>query len=141
MFENIGSRTPLQRHGLSHLLNNAFSQIDTSGINIRMGGYALVEGNYFEKVKNAVTSRDSTALGYWDLRNNNVKGPGDFAAYGLTWTASTSTPTKDATDWTTTAAYPEPLGYSYTADPAACLKGNLLTVAGAGKHLATLMCQ
>ena len=43
-----------------------------SGINVRMGGYALVEANYFENVKNPVTSRDSSAVGFWELRNNNL---------------------------------------------------------------------
>jgi hypothetical protein len=32
------------------------------------------------------------------------------------------------------------LGYTYTADPPACLKSGLLSVAGAGKGLATLKC-
>ncbi len=140
VFENVGSRTPLQRHGHSHMLNNVFNKVVTSGINIRMGGYSLVEANYFETVKNAVTSRDSSALGFWELRNNNVKSPSDFAAYGLTWSPSSDQPTKDATDWTTTATFPESLGYTYTADPAGCLKGNLIKYAGAGKKLATLKC-
>ena len=141
VFENVGSRTPLQRHGYSHMLNNVFNKVVTSGINVRMGGYSLVEANYFETVKNAVTSRDSSALGFWELRNNNIRSPADFAAYGLTWSASSDQPTKDATDWTTTATFPEALGYTYSADPAACLKGNLIKYAGAGKKLATLKCQ
>jgi pectate lyase len=140
IFENVGSRTPLQRHGYSHVLNNYFNKVTTSGANIRMGGYSLIESNYFENCKNPVTSRDSTALGYWDLRNNNIKSPSDFTTYSITWTASDSTPTKDATDWTTTAAYPVALGYSYTADAPACLKSGLRNAAGAGKGLATLKC-
>jgi pectate lyase len=138
VFENVGSRTPLQRNGYSHVLNNYFNQIMTSGINVRMGGYSLIESNYFENAKNPVTSRDSTAIGYWELRNNNVKSPADFATYNITWSASSSTPTKDATDWTTTASYPVALGYSYAVNPPACLKSTLKTVAGAGKGLATL---
>ena len=140
VFENVGARTPLQRAGFSHLLNNVFHGVTTSAINVRMGGYSLVEANYFDTVKNAVTSRDSAALGFWELRNNNVKGPTDFPIYGLTWSPSSDQPTKDATDWTTTAAFPESLGYSYTADPAGCLKDDLLRYAGAGKKLATLKC-
>jgi len=54
VFENVGSRTPLQRHGYNHMLNNVFNKVITSGINVRMGGYSLVEANYFETVKNAV---------------------------------------------------------------------------------------
>jgi len=123
------------------MLNNYFGRITTTGINIRMGGYSLVEANFFQAVKNAVTSRDSTELGFWELRNNNVRTPADFATYGLTWSASSNVPSKDATDWTTTAAFPEALGYPYTADPAACLPVNLIKFAGAGKKLATISCR
>lgn len=141
VFDNVSSRTPLQRNGFSHLLNNYIGRVATSGVNVRMGGHSLVEGNYFEQVQNAVTSRDSSELGYWELRDNNVKSPSDFATFGLTWVASDSTPTKDATDWVTTATFPESLGYTYTPDPAVCLtKANLLKAAGAGKGLATLVC-
>jgi pectate lyase len=140
IFENVGSRTPLQRHGYSHVLNNYFNQITVSGINVRMSGYSLIESNYFENSVNPVTSRDSTALGFWELRNNNIAGPSDFATYNITWSASTSTPSKDATDWATTAAYPVALGYNYTADNPQCLKDGLRQAAGAGKGLVTLQC-
>ena len=140
IFENVGSRTPLQRHGYSHVLDNYFNQITVSGINIRMSGYSLVESNYFENSKNPITSRDSTELGYWDLRNNNITSPSDFTKFNITWSASDSTPTKDATDWVTTATYPVALGYSYTADKPQCLKDGLRKAAGAGKGLVTLKC-
>ena len=141
IFENVGSRTPLQRGGYSHLLNNYFNKIDTSGVNVRMSGYSLIEGNDFENVENPVTSRDSSAIGYWELRSNNITGPADFTQFGITWVASSSTPTVDATAWTTTAAYPVALGYTYTADPFQCVKDGLASVAGAGKGLATLKCK
>jgi len=70
-------------------------------------------------VLNPVTARDSSAIGYWDLRNNNLATAADVAA----GTSSASPGTRAApaqstqTDWTTTATYPEALGYSYTADP------------------------
>ena len=139
--ENVRSRTPLQRGGYSHLLNNYMNKIDTSGANIRMGGYALIEGNYFENAQNPVTSRDSSAIGYWELRDNNIASPADFTKFGITWVASSSTPTKDATDWTTTAVFPVALGYTYTVDPPQCLKDGLRAVAGAGTGLATLVCK
>ncbi len=141
IWENVRSRTPLQRGGYSHLLNNHFNQVDTSGANIRMDGYSLIEGNYFENAHNPVTSRDSSAIGYWELRNNNIGSPADFTKFNITWGTSSSTPTKDATDWTTSAAYPVALGYTYTVDPVQCLKDGLATVAGAGKRLATLSCK
>ena len=140
IFENVGSRTPLQRGGYSHLFNNYIHKVATSGANIRMSGYSLIEANYFDTVKNPVTSRDSDAIGYWELRNNNIASPSDFATYNIIWSASSSTPTVDATDWKTSAAFPESLGYSYTADSPACAKAGLSSVAGAGTGLATLKC-
>jgi pectate lyase len=115
--------------------------VTTSGANIRMSGYSLIEGNYFQDVKNPVTSRDSSALGYWDLRGNNVTGPADFTKFGITWTTSDSTPSMNATDWKTTAAYPLTLPYSYTVDSPDCLAAGLPSVVGAGKGLATLKCK
>ena len=141
VFENVGSRVPLQRGGYAHILNNLFSQIITSGINVRMGGYALIEGNYFENTKNPVTSRDSSALGYWELIHNNVLSSADFSTYGITWVASPSAPSKNADDWRTTQVFPrEKLSYGYTAQPATCVKKGLQSVAGANKALATLQC-
>lgn len=141
IFERIGSRTPLQRAGYSHMLNNYFTNIYVSCINVRMGGYSLVEGNYFENVQNPVTSRDSSALGFWELRNNNIMTTADFTTYGIKWVASGSSPTKDATDWTSTATFPTAeMTYSYSVDAPACLKAGLRTVAGAGTSLATLSC-
>jgi len=77
LFENVGSRLPLQRHGYSHVLNNYFFKVLTSGVNVRMGGYSLVEGNYFEQVVDPVTARDSPEIGYWDLRANNLATAAD----------------------------------------------------------------
>ena len=142
IFENVGSRTPLQRGGYSHLLNNVFDGVETSGVNVRMDGHALIEGNFFSNVKNPITSRDSSALGTWEIRgSNNITTPADFATFGITWVASSSTPTADATTWTTTGTYPSALGYSYAVDPAACVRNGLPKVAGAGKGLATLKCK
>jgi pectate lyase len=105
-----------------------------------MNGYSLIESNYFENAENPVTSRDSSALGYWELRNNNILSSSDFTKYNITWVSSSSTPTKDASDWTTTATFPVALGYTYTVDSPQCVKDHLLNVAGAGKGLATLLC-
>lgn len=142
LFENVGSRAPLQRVGFSHMLNNYFSKVLVSGANIRMGGYSLIEANYFEHVLNPVTSRDSSAVGYWDLRGNNLATAADVAPgnkFGITWDAGNSG-TVNATAWTTTAAYPEALGYTYKADPFQCIHDGLRAVTGAGKGLATLKC-
>jgi pectate lyase len=122
-YENVGSRTPLQRGGTTHIYNNYFNKIIVTGINVRMGGIALIESNYFENSKNPVTSRDSSSIGYWDLRNN-------YVGSGITWTDGDA-PFANATDWKTTKAFTGSLGYSYTADPAACVKAIVTATAGA----------
>ncbi|WP_018606875.1 pectate lyase family protein [Uliginosibacterium gangwonense] len=128
-FEEVKSRLPLQRFGLSHIYNNYFNNVHTSGINVRMGGVSLIESNYFENVQDPVTSRDSSAIGYWDLRNN-------YVGSGITWTVPTSTPYVNAVNWTTTKTYPEALGYTYTVTPAATVKAKVIATAGAGTNLA-----
>ena len=143
LFERIGSRAPLQRHGFAHVVNNYFLDVSASCINVRMGGYALVEGNYFEKVVNPVTARDSDEIGFWELKNNNLASAADVAAgncYGISWSKG-NTGTVNATAWTTTAAYPEPTSYKYTAQPFQCIHDGLRAAAGAGKGLATLKCK
>ena len=143
LFENIGSRAPLQRHGYSHLFNNYFFNVSTSCINVRMGGYALVEANFFEKVVNPVTARDSDEVGFWELRSNNLASAADVGTgnrFGISWTAGDAG-TVNATAWTTTAAYPVALGYSYSAQPNQCVHDGLRAAAGAGKALATLKCK
>jgi pectate lyase len=143
LFENIGSRVPLQRHGYAHVLDNYFLNVSASGINVRMGGYALVEANYFEKVKNPVTARDSTAVGFWELRANNLQSAADVAPgnrFGISWSPGDAG-TVNATDWATTAEYPVALGYEYDVQPAQCIHDGLRAAAGAGKALATLKCK
>jgi pectate lyase len=143
LFENIGSRAPLQRHGYSHMLNNYLSKISASGMNIRMDGYALIEANYFESVLNPVTSRDSSAIGYWELRDNNLASQADVApgnAFDISWDDGNKG-TVNATDWTTSKAFPIALGYDYHADPFQCVHDGLRAVVGAGTGLATLKCK
>jgi pectate lyase len=125
-FENVKARLPLQRFGQTHIFNNYFNNVGTSGINVRMGGLALIEANYFENVKNPVTSRDSSQIGYWELRNNYV-GP------GITW--DTPSGAVNATNWGTTQSYGS-TGYAYTAIPAADVKAKAIATAGARTNLA-----
>lgn len=128
-FENVQSRLPLQRFGLTHMANNYFGNVSTSGINVRMGGVSLIEANYFENIANPVTSRDSSQIGYWDLRNN-------FVGSGITWTSGDSG-SVNATNWQTTRAYPEALPYSLAIAPAAQVKCLVSSTAGANTNLAT----
>ncbi|MEK8033021.1 polysaccharide lyase family 1 protein [Ideonella sp. DXS29W] len=123
-YENVESRLPLQRLGRTHLYNNYYNNVITSGINVRMGGLSLIESNYFENVKNPVTSRDSDAIGYWELRDN-------FVGSGITWDDPGSSGV-NATDWKTTKAY-GPTGYTYKLTPAAKVKAKVIANAGAGQ--------
>ena len=126
-FENVKSRLPLQRRGRTHLYNNYFNNVGTSGINVRVGGLSLIESNYFENVKNPVTSRDSSVIGYWDLRNN-------FVGSGITWDSPGSTGV-NATGWATTKAFGA-TGYTYPLTAAASVKAKVIATAGAGTNLA-----
>jgi pectate lyase len=123
-YENVVSRTPLQRFGYVHIFNNYYTHVTGSGINVRMGGVALIESNFFEDVANPVTSRFSDVLGYWDLRNN-------YVGQGITWTTESDT-LANAEDWQSTTQFPAgELDYAYTPDAAACVKQIVLASAGA----------
>ena len=124
LYENVVSRTPLQRFGYIHIFNNYYTGITGSGINVRMGGVALVESNFFENVANPVTSRFSDVVGFWELRNNHV---GD----NITWTVEDDT-LANADDWQSTGAFPagEP-SYAYTPDAADCVEQIVRATAGA----------
>jgi pectate lyase len=123
-YENVVSRTPLHRSGFIHLFNNYFGTITSSGINVRMGGLALIESNFFENVLNPVTSRYSDEVGFWDLRNNHL-GP------NITWDVEEDT-LANADTWQTTRPFPNnELGYAYTPDRAGCVKQIVTAQAGA----------
>jgi pectate lyase len=125
-FENVKSRLPLQRFGLTHVYNNLFKNVSTSGINVRMGGLSLIESNVFDTVKNPVTSRDSSSIGFWDLRNNLTSN--------ITWDAGSSG-TVNATNFATTKAFGS-TGYSYTLTPVTSVAANVVATAGAATNLA-----
>ena len=76
-YENIEQRTPLLRHGLAHTYNNYCLNLSNSdmihGINSRMGGRILVEGNYFRHSNNPLlASDDSDEPGCWQTRSNTL---------------------------------------------------------------------
>ena len=136
IYRNVNARLPLQRGGWTHMYNNLYDGITGSGINVRQAGYALIESNWFQNSVNPVTCRyDSSNCGKWELRNNNVTNPGDFATYNITWTSGG---TIDATNWTTTAPFPISIPYSYSPVAPQCVKDKLAQVAGVGKNGATL---
>jgi pectate lyase len=136
IYRNVNARLPLQRGGWTHMYNNFYDGITGSGINVRQAGYSLIESNWFQNSVNPVTCRyDSSNCGFWDLRNNNIKSPADFATYNITWTSGG---TVDATNWTTTAPFPISIPYSYAPVSPQCVKDKLASVAGVGKNGATL---
>lgn len=136
IYQTVNARLPLQRGGWTHMYNNFYDNITSSGINVRQGGYALVESNWFQNSLNPVTCRyDSSNCGFWDLRNNNIRNPGDFATYNITWTEGG---TIDATNWTTTAPFPITIPYSYSPVAPQCVKDKLAQYAGVGKNNAQL---
>jgi pectate lyase len=124
LYENVVSRTPLQRFGFIHLFNNYYTGITGSGINVRMGGIALIEANSFDDVQNPITSRFSDVAGFWELRNNRV-------GTNVTWTVEEDT-LANADDWQSTAPSPEgEPSYVYTPDDPACVEQIVRATAGA----------
>ena len=86
-YKNVNARLPLQRGGWIHVYNNLYDGISDSGINVRTGGYALIEKNWFQNAANPVTCRYDTAnCGKWDLRGNNATKAADNATYNISWT-------------------------------------------------------
>ncbi|WJV62278.1 polysaccharide lyase [Pectobacteriaceae bacterium C52] len=138
IYNDVTSRLPLQRGGLVHAYNNLYTDVTSSGLNVRQNGNALIEGNWFENAVNPVTSRyDGSNFGKWELRNNNITKPADFTTYNITWTADTKSYV-NADSWTTTGAYPSSIPYSYSPVSAQCVKNKLANYAGVSKNLATL---
>lgn len=123
-YENVVSRTPLHRFGYIHMYNNYFNRILDSGINVRMGGVALIESNYFENVSNPITSRYSSEAGFWELRNNHVGA-------NIKWSRTADT-LANADDWKSTTTFPaRELTYDYAPDSASCVKQIVSARAGA----------
>lgn len=108
VYENLGSRLPLQRGGYTHLYNNLYSGVITTGANIRMGGFSLIEGNYFENSQNPVTSRDSSAIGYGNCATTTSEPrPTSAASASPGWPAD---PLRRATPPTGSRLPPSQLG-------------------------------
>jgi pectate lyase len=154
-YDNVGARLPLQRHGLIHAYNNFYSRVGYqdmnpdgtgnvpnggSGINVRQGGLALIQNNWFENAENPVTCRyDSGNCGRWDLKGNNIASKADFTKYNITWTDG-GAGSVDATAWTSTATIAAP-AYMSSVQPvsAQCVKDHLKTYAGAGNGMQELV--
>jgi pectate lyase len=70
-FLNVGSRLPSLRFGTAHIYNNVYENVETSGINSRMGAQVLVESNVFSNTKIPLTTDlDSAQEGFAVERDN-----------------------------------------------------------------------
>lgn len=120
--ENVNSRVPLLRFGQTHIYNNYYNNIVSTGINTRMGNRVLIENNVFENSKNPIVSCYSSDIGYWDTRGNsfnniNWESSGDCVIAGP--------------NVGSTVNYNPP--YSYSSMPASQVKSYVLANAGAGQ--------
>jgi pectate lyase len=123
----------LLRHGLVHTYNNYWSNVSNSdmihGINSRMGGRALVEGNYFKNSNNPLlASDDSPAAGCWQTRSNTLDSISYDRSVG---DGALVVPViiNGQFDSTCTVTVP----YAYTLDPSANIPAIVTGNAGFGK--------
>ena len=138
VYKNVNGRLPLQRGGWIHVYNNFYDKITESGINVRTGGMALIEKNWFQNSINPITCRYDTAnCGKWDLRGNNVTNAAGNATYNITWTDPGSGGI-NADSWASTGTFNLTLPYSYEPVSPQCVKDKLAQYAGVGKNGATL---
>ncbi|GGV68566.1 pectate lyase [Streptomyces griseoloalbus] len=125
LYENIDSRTPLLRGGISHIYNNHYKNLNESGINSRAGARAKVDNNYFEDSKDVLGTFYTDAAGYWQVSGNifdNVtwsERSGDHNPAGPNPTSNTSVS----------------IPYAYTLDAANCVPSVVSQTAGANKGL------
>jgi len=132
-YENIEQRTPLLRHGLVHTYNNYWSNLSNSdmihGINSRMNGRVLVEGNYFKNSNNPLlASDDSPQPGCWQTRSNTLDSISYSRSVG---NGALVIPviTNGQFDSTCTVTVP----YSYALDPSANIPSIVSNGSGHGK--------
>jgi pectate lyase len=132
-YDNLQQRTPLLRHGLVHTYNNYWFNVSNSdmihGINSRMGGRVLVEGNYFKNSNNPLlASDDSPQPGCWQTRANTLDSISYDRSVGH---GALVIPviTNGQFDSTCTVTVP----YTYTLDPSANIPAIVTAKAGFGK--------
>jgi pectate lyase len=132
-YDNLQQRTPLLRHGLVHTYNNYWFNVSNSdmihGINSRMGGRVLVEGNYFKNSNNPLlASDDSPQPGCWQTRANTLDSISYDRSVGH---GALVIPviTNGQFDSTCTVTVP----YTYTLDPSANIPAIVTANAGVGK--------
>jgi pectate lyase len=124
-YENIDSRTPLLRGGISHIYNNHYVSLHESGINSRAGARAKVDNNYFQNSKDVLGTFYTDAAGYWQVSGNIFDN--------VTWSARSgdNNPAGPNPTSNTTVSVP----YSYTLDNASCVPSIVSLTAGANKGI------
>jgi pectate lyase len=125
LYENIGSRAPLDRGATVHTYDNHFVNLGKSGVNSRVGAHIKVENNYFEDSKDVLGTFYTNELGYWQVAGNIYDN--------VTWSSDgdENHPAGPDPQSNTTVDIP----YSYKLDPAACVPDIVGQTAGAGKGL------
>ncbi|MFJ6463457.1 polysaccharide lyase family 1 protein [Streptomyces sp. NPDC091387] len=125
LYENVDSRTPLLRGGISHIYNNYYVKLNKSGINSRAGARAKVDNNYFKDSKDVLGTFYTDAAGYWQVSGNTYDN--------VTWSAPSSenNPAGPDPQSNTTVSIP----YAYSLDGAACVPDIVTQTAGANKGL------
>ncbi len=131
-WEKVNSRLPLFRFGEGHIVNNYYTDIVETGINSRMGAVIRIEGNHFANAKNPILSKDSSAVGYWDI------GTADSNIYqDVTWNPDTCTGETVGTCVvagpvvSTTQQYEPP--YTFSLIPTTDVKQHVVDNAGVNK--------
>lgn len=120
-WENINSRAPLFRFGYGHIYNNYYRNVESTGINSRMGALLRVENNVFENAQNPLVSFYSNNIGYWDTRGNILSN--------VTWVEGDGIIAGNSMASTTTYTPP----YSYSLDAASSVKNHVIACAGVNK--------
>ncbi|MBX2811282.1 MAG: pectate lyase [Myxococcales bacterium] len=119
-WENINTRTPLFRYGTGHIFNNFYDGINETGINVRAGGRALVQGNYFVDSRNPLGTFYTDTNGTWEVSGNIFSN--------VEWQSSSSQrPAGPNVRSTGSVNVP----YSYRVDQASCVPSIVRSTAGA----------
>lgn len=116
------------------MFNNYYHQVTGSGINVRMGARALIDGNVFEIVKNPIVSIDSPELGYWTVGDDEFANSFAGVTVSPGFCTSGTPPCYGAHAESTDASpYLPPYDYSDVLLPTADTKEHVMANAGVGK--------
>jgi pectate lyase len=95
-FDKLGSRCPSVRFGEAHVAGCLLTDVESSGVNCRMGAQVLIEGTTFERVHDPVAALDSREPGFWNLV--------DSQAIDCSW-GKAKARERLATDWRSTTDF------------------------------------